>query len=149
MNKKQGLFGIKDGIYLIIVPLVIILPIGYWYFTAPPPGWCETEKRVLTNKEVIELAGVYTAKQSEQKVVDGKVLPPLNCCSLGRVESTFWSKILRIDKGIDIGWWYERSEEAIKKSDASYKYYHQMITVNSCATKWIWQGGIVEKETGD
>ncbi len=43
MDKKRGLFGIKEGIYLVIISLVIILPISYLYFTAPPVGWCVAE----------------------------------------------------------------------------------------------------------
>lgn len=54
MDKKQGLFGIKDGIYLIIAPLVIILPISYWYFNMPPEGYCQTENRRLADQERIE-----------------------------------------------------------------------------------------------
>ena len=54
MDKKQGLFGIKDGIYLIIAPLVIILPISYWYFNLPPEGFCQAENRILSDQEKIE-----------------------------------------------------------------------------------------------
>lgn len=54
MDKKQGLFGIKDGIYLIIAPLVIILPISYWYFTAPPPGFCVAQNRFIPDGELTQ-----------------------------------------------------------------------------------------------
>lgn len=54
MDKKRGLFSIKDSIYLIITPLVIILPITYWYLSAPPLGWCKSEGRILSDQEKIE-----------------------------------------------------------------------------------------------
>ena len=137
MDKKQGLFGIKDGIYLIIAPLVIILPIAYWYFTAPPPGWCAEQNRVLSEKEVIDLAGVYTAKQYGQKMIDGKQSPALLCCHFQRVEAGFWSKMFRIDEGISMGWWYERSEESIRVFNSKDKYYQVVKLLLLNPSDWM------------
>ena len=100
MFKKQGLFGIKDGIYLIIAPLVIILPISYWYFTAPPSGFCMTKNRFLTDAEYIEFV-VPHGIQRGQKVIDGK--PVMNCCSVNRdggplrQMDDFTAKLFRLD----------------------------------------------------
>jgi hypothetical protein len=66
MDKKQGLFGIKDGIYLIIAPLVIILPIAYWYFTAPPPGFCVAQNRFIPDGELTQTSLVLLEFQRNQ-----------------------------------------------------------------------------------
>jgi hypothetical protein len=146
MNKKQGFFGVKDDIYLIITLLLIIFPISYWYFTAPPPGFCEAQGRIFSKKEIIDILGVYSRTQHGQKTTKGKPSSPLNCCSFAPVESGFWSKMFRIDEGIYVDWIYERSEDSMRKNDPEYKFYHQMIIINNCATELIWLSGAVEKE---
>lgn len=137
MNKTQGMFGSKDWIYLIIL-LAITLAITCWFNTAPPPGWCVEQKRVLSEKEVIELAGVYTAERSSQKVIGGKLSPPL-FCYIQRIKGGFWSKMIRMDEGVSMSWWYERSEEDRQKFNSNDKYYQLDRTVNSCVTENIYQ----------
>jgi len=74
MDKKQGLFGIKGGIYLIIAPLVIILPMAYWYFNLPPEGFCQAENRRLTDQERIEKVVTEVLKNYPQ-VTHGETVP--------------------------------------------------------------------------
>ncbi len=126
---------ISDVIYIVITVLAVVLPAAYWYFTAPPPGYCVEQGRVLSDKEVIELAGVYGGKQYGQKMVDGKASPPLLCCYLKRREGGFWSKMFRIDEGVDIGWFYERSQEAMQIFNIKDKYNQADRTFDSCVIR--------------
>ena len=66
MDKKRGLLGIKDGIYLIIAPLVIILPISYWYFTAPPTGFCVVQNRFILDGEFTQTSLTLLAYKRHQ-----------------------------------------------------------------------------------
>lgn len=147
MDKKQGLFGIKDGVYLIITPLVFVLPITYWYFTAPPSGWCEAQNRVLTDAEYIDFV-VPRGTQRGQKIVDGK--PVIDCCSVDRDGGTlkqmddFTAKLFRLDRGVEVAWSYELSEEGKSMQFASSgdKRYIEIRVIDSCASKVFEETGI-------
>ena len=134
-----------DGKYLVITPLVILLPVAYWYFTAPPPGWCVAQKRLLTNKEYIEF--VVPKLNDGQKVVDGK--PVINCCSVDRQGGVYGSggiisKMFRLDDGVEVSWNYELSEEGkvMRHASLGETHYAEIRLVDSCATKIIEQAGI-------
>lgn len=147
MDKKQGLFGIKDGIYLIIAPLVIILPITYWYLTAPPPGFCAEQNRFLTDAEYIEFVVPHDLQRG-QKIVDGK--PVINCCSVDREGGflrqmdDFAAKLFRLDKGVEVTWSYELNEEGKSMQFASPgdRRYVEIRVVDSCASKLLEQTGM-------
>ena len=135
-----------DCKYLVITPLVILLPVCYWYFTAPPPGWCAAQKRLLTDKEYIEF--VVPKLNYGQKLVDGK--PVINCCSVDRTGGmlrqvdSFVSKLFRLDTGVEVSWDYELSEEGKVMCHTSLgeTHYFEIRVVDSCATKIIEQTGI-------
>lgn len=138
MDKKQGLFGIKDGIYLIIAPLAIILPISYWYFTAPPPGFCAAQNRYVTDEEYIKLS---TNAYHKYRAFDGKSYSLLNCCVVERIEGGFWSKVFRIDEGVWVNWRFERNGHRIGlflpgdvDSFVDHKFYQVDRKIDACAT---------------
>ena len=143
MDKKRDLFGIKDGMYFIITPLVLILPITYWYFTAPPPGWCEAQKRVLPGSEYFKFVTDARAYYKDQKVTNGKY-SVLNCCFVYRVEGDFLSKIFRLDEGVWIDWRYERTQESRDEYDPNDKYFGVMEKIDSCATTVLESTGMTE-----
>ena len=135
-----------DGKYLVITPLVILLPVCYWYFTAPPLGYCAEKKWLLTDAEYIEFA-VPKGLQRGQKITDGK--PVINCCSVDRTGGmlrqvdSFVSKLFRFDTGVEVSWTYELSEEGkkITFAGAGDTKYAVIQVVDSCATKLFESAG--------
>ena len=147
MHKKQGLFGIGDGIYLIIAPLLIMLPLSYWYFTSTPSGFCVAQNRFLTDAEYIKFV-VPHELQRGQKLVNGK--PVINCCSVDREGGflrqmdDFTAKLFRLDKGVEVTWSYELSEEGKSMQFASSEdqRYVEIRVVDSCANVLLKQTGM-------
>lgn len=88
---------------------------------------------------MVDLAGIYTATQYQQKTIDGKVSPPLFCCYIQRKEGGFWSKMFRVDEGVSMGWWYERNEEGRGELNPKDNYYQVDWIVNSCVTKDLYR----------
>lgn len=130
MHKKQGMIGIKDGIYFIIALLAIILALAYWYLTAPPPRFCVAQNRFIPEEEFVKSS--VNGKQYKQKIVNGRP-SALNCCSITKIEGDFWSKVFRMDEGVAIGWDYERSKDA--ETNPEDKYHSVGSVLDSCKTK--------------
>ena len=92
MSKNSFKAAMKgDGKYLVITPLVILLPVCYWYITLPPVDYCEVQGRVLSDKEKIEKVVVavlndypkvfhrekWQGKASSGELSDGQwIIPP-------------------------------------------------------------------------
>lgn len=117
--------------------------IAYWYFTAPPAGFCVAQNRVLADVEFLNNVSDARRYNKDQKFENGKY-SVLNCCTISRIEGDFWSKMFRVDEGVAIGWAYERkkAEPTNPKED---KYFLVTATFNSCNTKLLNGTGITEK----
>lgn len=87
----------KDGIYLIITPLVIILPITYWYLNLPPEGYCQAENRRLTDQERIEKVVTVVLKNYPQ-VIHGKQQQNPNLTLLMEVGGCPQIKTMEVDR---------------------------------------------------
>jgi hypothetical protein len=111
--------------------LAVALLIGYRYFTAPPPGFCVTQNRFITDEEYIKRA--ISVMHKGQKVVDGK-RSTLRCCYVIREEGGFLSKMFRVDEGVSVSWSFERTEEAWQNDISKDKYYQVAQTIDTCAT---------------
>ncbi len=58
-----------------------MLPLSYWYFIAPPSGFCAAQNHFLTDAEYIKFVFPHELQRG-QKLVYGK--PVINYCSVDR-----------------------------------------------------------------
>jgi len=94
-SKGQNTTFVRKLGKMIVLPLVFIIPVtfvAYRYFTAPPPGWCAAQGRLLTDKEYVEF--VVPKLNDGQKIVDSK--PVINCCGVDRQGGVFGGRILSL-----------------------------------------------------
>lgn len=106
-----------------------------------------TKNRFLTDAEYIDFV-VPHGIQRGQKVIDGK--PVMNCCSVNRDGGSlrqmddFTAKSFRLDKGVEVSWSYELSEEGRSMQFAGLRdrRYVEIRVVDSCATELFEQTGI-------
>jgi hypothetical protein len=104
----------------------------YLYYTAPPPGYCES-KGFVPDEVFIEKALADSDKGYRK--FDGKNYSVLSCCLLYRMEGTFFSKLLHQDEGVWVEFAYERNELGIERL---WQYDHKKNGVaisyfDSCA----------------
>lgn len=127
----------------IAITLLIVISTGwitYRYFTAPPPGYCIANKRVLTDAEYIQFA--TEGYEKDAKFIDGK--PSIHCCTVERQKQDLISKTFRFDDNVTVSWTYEMKDEDTRKVFGSKeKYYLVLRVINSCATVVIHRWGIV------
>lgn len=127
---------------LTAIPIISAGLVAYWYFTAPPPGFCVAKNRFIPEEEFVKRAIQYQG--NEHKIINGKY-SVLACCTVSPMKHDFWSKMLRIDEGVGVGWYYERTPEAITSLDPD-RYHVVDITFDSCLTRSIASTGINEKK---
>lgn len=143
-EKQTGNMFQDIGIALLINIIVAMGWITYRYFTAPPPGFCVSQNRLLADEEYFKFVTNAHAYSKDQKVESGKY-SVLNCCEVYREKGDFLSKIFRFDEGVTISWRYERTQKSRDNHDPEDKYFGVMETIDSCATTVLDGTGMTEK----
>ena len=128
--EKQQKSGIKEISKIILILIIPIAFVAYRYFTAQPAGFCVAQNRFVPDEKFIKesLSFPFYLETSE---FDGENRSLLNCCEVTRVESDFWSKVFREDKGVVVYFGFKKAQHAIDEQHPE-KYYFALIHYESC-----------------